>query len=105
MKEVLGDCTWRRAVELGDGTWRREGLSWGLVPGGEGSQRGPEARHAPGPSLPEGLLYQLALGRWVDPPETPFPRLLLGTRHLDEVAVQGQVVPDRVLERPQSEDE
>ena len=67
------------------------------VPGGEGPQRGPEAGPPPGPAFPEGLLYQLALGGRVDPPEGALARLLLGAGHLDEVAVQGQVVADGVL--------
>ena len=58
---------------------------------------GPEAGDPPGPSFPEGLLDQLALGGGVDPPEGALARLLLRPRHLDEVAVQRQVVADRVL--------
>ena len=58
---------------------------------------GAEAGDPPGPSFPEGLLDQLALGGGVDPPEGALARLLLRPRHLDEVAVQGQVVADRVL--------
>lgn len=67
------------------------------LPGGERSHRGPEAGHSPGPALPEGLFYQLALRGGVDPPEGAFARLLLRAGHFDEVPVQGQVVADRVL--------
>lgn len=59
--------------------------------------RGPEAGDPPGPSLPEGLLNELSLRGRVYPPEGTFARLLLRPRHFDEVAVQGQVVADRVL--------
>lgn len=61
--------------------------------------RGPEAGDAPGPSFPEGLLDELALRGRVYPPEGTFARLLLRPRHFDEVAVQRQVVTDRVLQR------
>lgn len=67
------------------------------LPGGERAHRGPEAGHSSGPALPEGLFYQLALGRRVDPPEGAFAWLLLRAGHFDEVPVQGQVVADRVL--------
>lgn len=60
---------------------------------------GPEAGDPPGPSFPEGLLNELALRGWVYPPEGTFAGLLLRPRHLDEVAVQRQVVADRVLQR------
>lgn len=71
----------------------------GTRPGGKGSVRGPEAGDAPGPSFPEGLLDELALGGRVYPPEGAFPRLLLRPRHFDEVTVQRQVVTDRVLQQ------
>lgn len=59
--------------------------------------RGPEAGDPPGPSFPEGLLNELGLRGRVYPPEGTFARLLLRPRHFDEVAVQRQVVADRVL--------
>lgn len=71
----------------------------GCTPGGEGSVWGPEAGDPPGPSFPEGLLDQLALRRRVYPPEGAFARLLLRPRHFDEIAVQGQVVTNRVLQQ------
>lgn len=74
------------------------------LPGGKRSHRGPEARHPPGPALPEGLFYQLALGGGVDPPEWAFARLFLRAGHFDEVPVQGQVVADRVLRQQQMQD-
>lgn len=70
----------------------------GAVPGGERPHRGPEAGHSPGPALSEGLLDELALRGGVDPPERTLAGLLLGPGHFDEVAVQGQVVADRVLD-------
>lgn len=69
------------------------------LPGGEWSQWGPEAGHPSWPALPEGLLYELALRRWIDPPEGTFARLLLGSCHFDEVTVERQVVANGVLER------
>lgn len=60
---------------------------------------GPEAGDSPGPSFPEGLLDELALRGRVYPPERTFARLLLRPRHFDEVAVQRQVVTDRVLQQ------
>lgn len=59
---------------------------------------GSEAGAASRPPLPEGLLDELGLRRGVDPPEGTFARLLLRPGHLEEVAVQGQVVTDGVLE-------
>lgn len=56
-------------------------------PGREGSDRGPEAGHSPGPTLPEGLFYQLAFGGGVDPPEGTLTGLLLRAGHFDEVAI------------------
>lgn len=67
------------------------------LPGGKRPYGGPEAGHSPGPALPEGLFYQLALRGGVDPPERAFARLLLRAGHFDEIPVQGQVVADRVL--------
>lgn len=58
---------------------------------------GAEAGAAPRPALPEGLLDELGLGGGVYPPEGTFARLLLRARHLDEVAVERQVVADGVL--------
>lgn len=69
------------------------------LPGGQRSHRSPEAGNSSGPALPEGLFYQLALRRGVDPPERAFARLLLRAGHLDKVSVQGQVVADRVLQQ------
>lgn len=57
------------------------------LPGREGSHGGPEAGHSPGPTLPEGLFYQLAFGGGVDPPEGALAGLLLRAGHFDEVAV------------------
>lgn len=68
-----------------------------LVPGGEGSKGGAE-RHPSLASLPEGLLHQLGLCGRVHPPERALARLLLRARHLDEVAVERQVMPNGVLE-------
>lgn len=59
---------------------------------------GPKAGDPPRPSFPEGLLDELGLRGRVYPPEGTFAGLLLGPRHLDEVAVQRQVVADRVLQ-------
>lgn len=66
-------------------------------PGGQRSERRPEAGHASLPPLPEGLLHQFALGGGVHAPKAAFARLVLGASHFQEVAVQGQVVSDRVL--------
>lgn len=71
------------------------------IPGGERTHRGPEAGHSPGPALPEGLFYQLALRGGVDPPKGAFAWLLLRAGHFDKVPVQGQVVADRVLQHQQ----
>lgn len=68
------------------------------VPGGEWSHGGPEAGHPSGPALPEGLFYELALRGGVNAPERAFAGLLLRAGHFDEVAVQGKVVTDGVLE-------
>lgn len=67
-------------------------------PGRERSERRPETGHAPLPPLAEGLLHKLVLRGRVHPPEAALPRLVLGARHFQEVAVQGQVVPDRILD-------
>lgn len=69
----------------------------GRSPGGEGAEGGAEAGRASLSTFPEGLLHQLGLRRGVHPPEGALPRLLLRPRHFDEVAVQGEVVPDGVL--------
>lgn len=63
-------------------------------PGGKRSHRGPEAGHSPGSALPEGLFYEFAFRRGVNPPEGAFTWLLLGAGHFDKVPVQGQVVAD-----------
>lgn len=68
-------------------------------PGGEGSVRGPEAGDAPGPSFPEGLLDELGLRGRVYPPERTFAGFLLRPGHFDEIAVQRQIVSDRVLQQ------
>lgn len=66
-------------------------------PGGERSERRPEASHPALPPLPEGLLHQLALGSGIQAPEAALPRLVLRAGHFQEVAVEGQVVSDGVL--------
>lgn len=62
---------------------------------------GPKAGDPPRPSFPEGLLDELAFRGRVYPPEGTFAGLLLRPRHLDEVAVQRQIVADRVLRKRQ----
>lgn len=64
---------------------------------------GPEAGDSPRPSFPERLLDQLGFRRRVYPPEGAFARLLLRPRHLDEVAVERQVVTDRVLQENETQ--
>ena len=67
------------------------GRGWG-TPRGEWSQGGSKARHAPRPSLPKSLLYQLALGGRIYPPEGAFAWFFLGTWHFDEITVQREIV-------------
>ena len=67
-----------------------------LLPGSE--VWSPEAGHSPLSPSPEGLLHQLGLTPGVYPPEASLPRLLLRPRDLHEVAVEAEVVADRVLE-------
>lgn len=45
----------------------------------------------------ECLFYKLALGLWVDAPETAFARLLLTAWDFDEVAIKAEIVPDGIL--------
>lgn len=53
------------------------------------------------PPFPEGLFHELGFRGRVYSPKRALPRLLLGTRDFDEVAVQGEVVPDGVLQAEQ----
>lgn len=64
------------------------------LPRGEWSQGGSKARHAPRPSFPKSLLYQLALGGRIYPPEGAFAWFFLGTWHFDEITVQRKIVAD-----------
>lgn len=67
------------------------------LPRGERSQGGSKARHAPRPSFPKSLLYQLALGGRVYPPEGAFAWFFLGTWHFDEITVQREIVANWIL--------
>lgn len=69
-----------------------------IIPGGQCTTKWrSEAGNSSLSTPAEGLCCQFGLGRWVDPPEWPFTRLFLRTRHFDKIPVQGQVVPNGIL--------
>lgn len=74
------------------------GNSLEIVPGRQRAERRPEARHSSLSPFPEGLLHQLGFRGRIQAPKASFPWLILGTGYFQEVAVERQIVSDRVLE-------
>lgn len=72
-----------------------------MLPGGERPKRCSEAGHSSLPSFSKCLLYKFSFRGGVNPPKGALSRFLLGAWDFNKVTVQGEVVPNGILQEAQ----